>query len=240
MAPFSSLPKLASHPMGFHAIKRKLKILFSIYIMRDSFQREIRRWIRDRGDQLLRYNYPLNSDSVIVDVGGFKGDWAAAMQSKYDPYIYIFEPVKEYYEQCVNRFKENSKISVFNYGLSDADLSIPINVTGDASSVKPGAISGCLEMIRLRTTDEVFKELGLSDIALLKINIEGGEYDLLPCLISTGAVASVAYIQVQFHNFIADCESKKAAISQRLSETHAQTWCYEFVWESWERLNPKS
>ena len=69
----------------------------------------------------------------------------------------------------------------------------------------------------------------------MKINIEGGEYDLLDSLISADIVQSIANIQVQFHDFlIKDAKEKMRKIQEKLSLTHEPTYQYEFVWENWK------
>lgn len=52
------------------------------WLIRDSFQREVRRWFRDKGDSTLRLDYPLNADSIVLDVGGYKGDFSALIHEK--------------------------------------------------------------------------------------------------------------------------------------------------------------
>lgn len=70
-------------------------------------------------------------------------------------------------------------------------------------------------------------------IDLMKINIEGGEYALLPHLIDTGVISRVRNIQIQFHELDVDSAEKRESIICALRKTHKRDWCYEFVWESW-------
>ena len=46
-------------------------------ILRDPFLVSVKQWKRDRGDERLRMNYPLTADSVVLDVGGYVGDFAS-------------------------------------------------------------------------------------------------------------------------------------------------------------------
>ena len=77
------------------------------------------RWLADNGDYTLRLNYPLNSDSVVVDLGGYRGDFANNIHNKFNCNVYVFEPFKDFYNVIEGRFKSNEKIKVFNYGISD-------------------------------------------------------------------------------------------------------------------------
>ena len=48
----------------------------------------------DREDphDMLRTTYPLNENSLVVDIGGFTGDWAMRMYCLYNCFIDIYEP----------------------------------------------------------------------------------------------------------------------------------------------------
>ena len=85
----------------------------------------------------------------------------------------------------------------------------------------------------LQAADDVFDRLGLERIDLLKVNIEGGEYELLPFLIRSGWIKKIVDLQVQFHTIGAEYVSAREAIRSALSKTHVESWCYWFVWESW-------
>ena len=53
-------------------------------------------WFRDNGDKTLRLNYELNEKSVVIDLGGYEGQWAADIFCKYVCSIHVFEPVKKF------------------------------------------------------------------------------------------------------------------------------------------------
>lgn len=36
----------------------------------------LQRWRKENGDYTHRVNYDLNEDSIVFDVGGYKGEWA--------------------------------------------------------------------------------------------------------------------------------------------------------------------
>ena len=193
--------------------------------------RSYQRWVRDRGDERLRLYYPLSPDSVVLDAGGFKGDWAAALVQRFDPCVQIFEPVSEYAEQIERRFADSPKVSVHRYGLSCQDQSIQFSVAGDASSAIRG---GLQQTASMRDIHGVLAPLDQVD--LIKINIEGGEYDLLDRLIETSDIEKVTNLQVQFHLFVPDALDRYRVIASRLKQTHRLTWRYYFVWENWERV----
>ena len=78
------------------------------------------------------------------------------------------------------------------------------------------------------------RELRTRKIDLLKINIEGGEFDIIPAIIESGDVKNVSYLQIQFHNFITHANEQRIIIRNQLAITHLEIWNYDFVWESWK------
>jgi hypothetical protein len=73
------------------------------------------------------------------------------------------------------------------------------------------------------------------DVRLMKVNIEGGEYELLERMLECGLTTRVADLQIQFHNFSPDAAERMAAIQRGLAATHRPTYQYRFVWENWRR-----
>ena len=82
---------------------------------------------------------------------------------------------------------------------------------------------------------EVLAELSVSNIDLMKINIEGGEFPLIKRLIEENLLVLVDQIQIQFHNFVENASEIREELLARIAKTHDPTWCYKFVWENWKR-----
>jgi len=55
----------------------KVLEFFRCEVLRDPFLIAVKRWFKNYGDNTLRLEYPLNSDSVVWDLGGYHGDFAA-------------------------------------------------------------------------------------------------------------------------------------------------------------------
>lgn len=190
-------------------------------------------WIEVKGDKTLRLNYPLQEDSIVFDLGGYKGAWANEILNKYGSNIYIFEPYPTFAEGIKKKFNNNHKIHVFDFGLSSKTTSLPFSVSDDASSLFGQGINSV--QIQLKNAAEFIQQNGITKIDLMKINIEGGEYDLLEHLIETGTINKIDNIQVQFHDFIfPGCKERMKNIQNNLSMTHKRTYNFEFVWENWK------
>ncbi|WP_434285723.1 FkbM family methyltransferase [Aliarcobacter cryaerophilus] len=214
-------------------IKNRLVRMYKIYILKDKFLNAHKQWVQDKGDETLRYNYSLNKDSIVFDLGGYHGEFAQKIYDKYGSDIYVFEPVKEYYEIIKNRFKNNSKIKVFNFGFSNKDETMDITLNDDGSSTF--ITNGKKETIALKSIVDFFKNEDINQIDLFKINIEGGEFSVLPELIKNDKIKSIKNLQIQFHNFIPNAEEMRENIRKEFSKTHHLTYDYYFIWENWEQ-----
>jgi FkbM family methyltransferase len=205
-------------------------------VLRDEFSIAIRQWFRDRGDETLRLQYALNPACVVFDLGGYRGDFAAEIVGRFGSRVYVFEPVRAYYLACVQRFAGSPQVQCFNYGLMATAGSFGISLEENSSSIVKDAGAAPTEIVRVESFQAVVDELGVGEIDLLKINIEGGEYEVVRHLISTGLIARVRHLQVQFHDFIPDARVLRDALRHDLRSTHRESWNYPFVWESWERV----
>lgn len=189
-------------------------------------------WFRDNGDKTLRLNYDLNDKSVVFDLGGYEGQWASDIFSKYCCIVHVFEPVDEFYEKINLRFESNSKIFVHKFGLSGKNENVSICLDNDASSMFKG--EGKLTDIRIVKALDFINENNIRSIDLMKINIEGGEYDLLDHLLSSGFIENIKNLQIQFHDFVPNAQERVEGIQEKLSETHFLVYQYPFVWENWQ------
>lgn len=189
------------------------------------------KWLSDNGETKLLNDFSLSEDSVVFDVGGYKGDWAALINEKYKSDVYIFEPVPDFLEFMRIRFRNNMKIHIHTFGLSSVSKWVDFSLSKDASQELKNS-SGSLE---IRDIDDVLKSYStkFGKIDLIKINIEGAEYDLISRLISTDKIKDVKVLLVQFHLFDDPHAALYADLVQSLSRTHDCFWKYPFVWECW-------
>lgn len=214
--------------------KRKIAFAYRLYIKKDPSLQVAYKWFKDRGDTTLRLNYPLNENSIVFDLGGFEGDFADQIYKKFKSQVYIFEPVRRYYAECSARFAVNPKIHCFGYGLSNVDGEFPISNEQNGSSLIKNNTADNLEIVMVRNFSKVLPELGVGKIDLLKLNIEGAEFDLLNHVIDCGLIANIKYLQVQFHDFYPNAQTLRDEIRKKLAKTHKEQWNYPFVWESWQ------
>ena len=102
----------------------------------------------------------------------------------------------------VEKFKNNDKIKVYDFGISDEDKSIEIALLNDASSFYINAENKIL--VKVVSFTKFLNENNIDNIDLIKINIEGDEFPVLKSLIDNDVIHMFKNIQVQFHQFIPD------------------------------------
>lgn len=210
---------------------------FARRLQRQRFDTAIRGWFDARGDRTLRVEFSdLGPQSWVLDLGGYRGDWSAEIAARYDAHLMVFEPIKSFYDQICTRFAASPKVQPFQFGLGAREEMMELHHSADGTGAF--AKDGEAEQVRLVQASSFLKEQGVERVDLLKINIEGGEYELLEHLIETGDIARVRRLQVQFHDFVPDAITRRTRIVEKLSRTHRQNWCYYFVWEEWELGTP--
>lgn len=194
---------------------------------------EVKKWFAADGDETRRFDYDLNSDSLVIDLGGYKGQWASDIYSRFNCRVLVFEPVKSFAEKISKRFAKNPKIEVFCLALGASTRPEMISLSADGTSVYADSVEK--ETIQFEDVADFFAKHRIQHVDLLKVNIEGGEYELLPRLLEAGLVNKIKHIQIQFHDVAPDSESRMEKICNELSKTHSPTYQYKFVWDNWTR-----
>ena len=191
----------------------------------------------DREDphDMLRTTYPLNKDSLVVDIGGFTGDWAMRMYCLYSCFIDIYEPHPDLAGDAARNFRGNAKINTYAIGVGGENGILDLYGNTMNASLIPNSI-GTVIKVPVRKASELFKErYGDREIDLLKINIEGAEYDVVPDLINNWDFSKVYRFLVQFHNSVPGYQEKREACRKLMSKTHMMVWNYDYLFESWVR-----
>jgi FkbM family methyltransferase len=188
------------------------------------------------GDSLLSSDIlDLSSNSIIFDVGGYDGEYIKLV-SKYDSYIYSFEPVKKYYEEL--KKLESNKIKTFNIALVGwkYDGYLSISKSDNSSTFLMNVGDSESEEVRAIGINKFIEDNNIEVIDLLKLNVEGSEYVLLESLIESGNINKINSLLIQFH-YTFDCIEKRTYIIDKLLNSgfkHTNI-NYPYVWEFFKR-----
>ncbi len=181
----------------------------------------------------------LEEGATILDVGAFVGDWAEAILQRHpSSTVYAFEPNPGSFRQLEGKTDQFPGLKPMPYGLGDEDLQPRLSLKGLGSSMYSHHSDDdetAYVDVSIRAIDSVWQELGLGNVDLMKINIEGAEFPLLEKMIECDLLKRVDHYLIQFHEWHPQAYSRRRRIRKALSQTHRLVWDYHFVWEYWQR-----
>ena len=189
----------------------------------------MQRFLRDGGEGLRWRGVSLNPQDVALDFGGFRGDYAAKLRRRFDCSVHVFEPIPVHVEELRRRFGDDPKVTVHGYAVGSSTGTLEMHVDGDASGA---FVSGPPTQVPVLAMETVARQLP-ERIALAKLNIEGGEFDLLPAMAASGVLARTARLLVQFHAVTSQPDQDRELCRQMLARDHECDGDYPWVWESW-------
>ena len=207
-------------------ILRKLGIIFNLNVV----GRAQRAWWAAGGDDAFRYNTRLKPGDIVFDLGGYEGEFCARMMQD-EVQFHIFEINPVMVELLNKKFQSSHNVSVHPFGLGHKNISgRPVGSGAGASFTSDESNS-----IIIKDFMEFLSEIGVDKITLLKINIEGAEYDLVEYLDRSRALHNIKELQIQPHDFEEDCFDRLLRMHRTLSKTHRLVSGHTFVWDFWVR-----
>jgi len=162
-------------------------------------------WI-EKGLEKLRYEYDLKPGDYCIDIGSYRGEWANEIKKRYGCEVECFEALDDRAAWLYDGEMEIGGVFLYS----------SIFTKEERRKVK------CEDIARYLNRE----------VAVMKINIEGGEYSLLDYILKQGLISNIKNIQVQFH-IVPGYELLYVDIESELSKTHKLTWQTPFVWENW-------
>ena len=163
------------------------------------------------------------------------GDWSERVSARYGSTIYAFEPNPVSAGEFRARLASRPNVQLFEYGLGGAEFTSTLSLMGLGSSIYAQPSGSSTTQVQIRDVVGVFDELDIEHLDLLKVNIEGGEYDLFDRLIDVDWLRRIRQVSVQFHEWHPRAYRRRRRIRHALRRTHTQVWNYPWVWELWRR-----
>ena len=187
----------------------------------------------------FRYEYPLDEDSVVIDVGAYHGEWSAEMAERYGCKIYAYEPCPQFYEIATKALVPWRTVHLYPMALGPQDGMAVFHIHGSMT----GEFAGDDEtfeapMLDISSIVESISDVHHRPIDLLKLNAEGGEFGLLERLLATGQITKINRLQIQWHPVVVDCAARYEAINADLEKIFKRTYFDPWTWEFWDRKQP--
>lgn len=203
---------------------------FVLGLRPDSSLSPFQKFIRDGYNRRLESDLQLTSDSVVLDFGGYVGDLSWRLHRQYKPHLHIFEPVPRFTSILRKRFNGCSNVTIHPFAIGTSERRETFGI-GAAGTGKFAQVQESVE-VHFLSAKTVVPELPQT-IDLVVINIEGGEYELIPALHDCGFLTKIRHMLIQFHCVGESPDSARQNCRSLLSATHDLEWSYEFIWESW-------
>jgi FkbM family methyltransferase len=191
---------------------------------------------RSGGNELLFEGLPLGPEDVVIDAGGYRGEWTDEILCRYGCRSIILEPVPSFAERLTSRYRNNSRVEVVAAALGRANGTVGLTLAENSSTIT-GA--GMDLQVPLIDVTEFIDARQLEEVGCMKLNIEGGEYDVLERLAEAELLGRVRCFLIQFHNLSEESERRRQQICMQLSQQHSIIFQFPFVWECWRRRGSK-
>jgi len=189
-------------------------------------------FLRSGGDELLVTDLNLSDGSWVIDFGGFRGDWTAAILERYRTKVLVVEPVPDFANQASERFRNRSNVQVLNFLIGRSEGLRKVYLDEDATGYWA---SGRSVVVEQKPLSQLLSLIGGDSVGVASINIEGGEYELLELLLETSSIGKFETLLIQFHQTVDFSLDRYTKLQLGLSVEHNLTWDYPFVWQRWDK-----
>lgn len=161
----------------------------------------------------------INNHSIVYSVGvGEDISFEKDLMKQFDCSISIFDPTPKSW-QFVESQKLNPKLKYYNWGLSSFDGPQRFYLPKDenmisGSLVQAKHLNSEPIFLQMKTLMSTMKHLGDNHIDLLKLDIEGSEYEIIEEIIEQRL--DVKQIAVEFHHFFDTIPTNKTRKAVKL------------------------
>ena len=206
--------------------------IYGIKLFCQDGQSDVAKWFLFNQEK-LKYGMNLKSNGLVLDIGSYVGEYTKKVLNKSPRMTFwLYEPIPEYYRACLVRFKGRENVSVYQKAVSADGRAIRMQIDGLRSRQELGAKNDILEFASINI-QEIFDSA--AEIELLKMNIEGMEYECLNQLILSNSLIKAKYLLIQFHNFESGAEKKRNLVRKAIEKDFTNVFNYEWMWELWIR-----
>jgi FkbM family methyltransferase len=153
------------------------------------------------------YLSSLTSNSVVIDAGAHKGEFSLQLIEKYACSCYLVEANPQLAVQLPSSVK-----GVINAALCDQDGIVKFSITENLEGSQVVSLSStemnkdAIVEIKSLSLGTLLKRFDLKEIDLLKLDIEGAEFQLISSL-DSDVLSSISQITVEFHDFKPDFQN---------------------------------
>ena len=144
--------------------------------------------------------------NTVIDIGSNDGLFVDLMLHRNAKKIYAIEPDPRSVEFLNNKFKKNNNIIVSQYAISNYEGTAQLQINPDESCtsriVKNESLQDTLN-IQTMTLEKYLDINNIQSVDLIKIDVEGEEYNIINCL-NPKTIDNIKYFIIELHQLSKD------------------------------------
>jgi FkbM family methyltransferase len=119
--------------------------------------------------------FPVDKDDLVLDIGASAGPFTYSILHKEPKHVYCFEPKKTLFDTMTENIGHHSNVTLINKGINNVDGETEFKGLYFSDVTETWGRSATADAI---TFDTFLKEYNVEQIDFMKIDCEGGEYDI--------------------------------------------------------------
>ena len=190
------------------------------------------KWFLFNRDKLI-FDIKLKQEGLVLDIGSYLGEYTKRVLGKNPKMTFwLYEPIPSYFNACVNKFINRENVVVYQTAVSADGRDFQMQIDGLRSRQGSNTSSEGVPVDSV-SIQEIFDSV--SEIELLKMNIEGMEYECLEQLVRTNTLIKAKFLLIQFHNCEKDSQERRNALRMAIARDFNNIYTFEWIWELWIR-----
>lgn len=166
----------------------------------------------------------LKDESTFVDVGANVGYFTLLLAEKFPrAHVFAFEPVQDVFNCLSNNTKGFSNIDISHMAISNFEGKAFMHVDEHDSQISQLTHEQTDEGVSVNTLDKVLAEKGISQVDLLKIDVENSEKYVLQQAVTT--LTNTRYLLIE----ITMIDNNNYTFSELVSLLHSDTYSFQLV-----------
>lgn len=208
--------------------------IYGVKIALNEGRSDTARWFLSNHEK-LKYGMELKPGGLVLDFGSYRGEYTEKILSENPSlFFHLYEPIPDYFNYCLNRFKDRGNVTVYQKAVSADGRSFPMQIDG-LRSRQAHENSTDNNLISSISIQELFDSV--MEIELLKMNIEGMEYECLEQLVHSDSLIKAKYLLIQFHDVDSESHDRRDALRDKIENGFNNIYTFDWVWELWARKN---
>jgi FkbM family methyltransferase len=200
-------------------------------------------WEEIDGENTRYFEWGLGPSDCVLDIGTYEGRWIIEIVRRYGCKGFAFEPATRAIKLAKERAAEANVDIVFQpYALgAEKRQSTLYDCERDGGSLVYPEVKNPFheegydeESVTVLDIKNVLYQWGIKPWALMSLNTEGGEYEILPRLIETNYITWFDRMMIQWHQWTTEYHNKMIDIQGQIARTHEMEWNHG-AWETWRR-----